>query len=188
VTWQIQIHQTLGRIGLRYIPAQFEIRARPADIDIHYVSPDVEIHTHPGQLMIDQTEAFAQEGRLKPLDLAVTQAQKARQAVLSGIERTAQVGDQVARAETKSQAINVWAMQQAFQVPELVPALVPAPFSVHIHYEMGRVDEQVRIGHVDERVQAHPAEVIFRPGAVKAYMEPQAKLTIIPPSDHIYVV
>jgi hypothetical protein len=188
VTWQVQIHQTLGRIGLRYIPPQFELRTRPADIDIHYVPLDVEIHTEPGQLTIDQTEAFAEEGRLKPLDFAVSQAQKAKQAVLSGIERTAQVGDQVARAETKSQAVDIWAMQQTFQVQELVPALVPTPFSVHIHYEMGRVDAQVRLGRVDERVQVHPAEVMFRPGAVKAYMEQQARLTIIPPSDHIYVV
>jgi hypothetical protein len=188
VTWRINIHQTLGRIGLQYIPAQLEIRTKPADVDIHYVPPDVEIHTDPGQLTIDQTEAFAQEGRLKALDFAVSQAQKAKQAVLSGIERAAQVGDQVARAETKSQAVDIWAMQQVFQIPELVPALVPAPFSVHIHYEMGRVDGQVRLGYVDEHVQVHPAEVMFRPGAVKAYLEQQARLTIIPPSDHIYVV
>jgi hypothetical protein len=152
------------------------------------VPPDVTIHTHPGQLTIDQTEAFAQEGRLKPLDFAVSQAQKAKQAVLSGIERTAQVGDEVARAESKARAIDLWATQNAFQVPELVPALIPTPFSVHIHYEMGHVEEHVQLGHVDARVQVHSAEVIFRAGAVKAYMEQEANLTIIPPSDHIYVV
>jgi hypothetical protein len=188
VTWQIQIHQTLGRIGLRFIPTQFDIRTKPANLDIHYVPPDVEIHTQPGQLTIDQTQAFTQEGRLKPLDFAVSQAQEAKQAVLSGIERTAQVGDQVARAESKARAVDLWATQQAFQVPELFPALVPLPFSVHIHYEMGEVEKHVQLGRVDERVQVHPAEVIFRPGAVKAYMEQEAKLTIIPPSDHIYVV
>jgi hypothetical protein len=188
LAWQIQIHQTLGRIGLQHIPAQFEIRTKPADVDIHYVQPDVEIHTVPGQLTIDQSEAFAQEGRLKPLDFSIANSHEARQAALAGIERTAQIGDQVARAKTKSQAIDLWTMQSAFHVPELVPALVPAPFSVHIHYELGRVEEHVQLGHVDERVQIHRPEIAFRPGAAKAYIEQQASLTIIPPSDHIYVV
>jgi hypothetical protein len=122
------------------------------------------------------------------LDFAINKAQESKQAALAGIERTAQIGDQVARAETKSQAIDLWAMQNTFRVPELVPTLVPAPFSVHIHYEIGRADEHVQLGHVEERVQVHPPEITFRPGAVKAYMEQQASLTIIPPSDHIYVV
>jgi hypothetical protein len=188
MTWPIQIQQTLGRIGLQYIPAKFEIHTKPADVDIHYVPPDLEIRTVPAQLTIDQTEAFEQEGRMKPLDFAIAQSQEAKRAALAGIERTAQIGDQVARAATKSQAIDLWATQNAFRVPELVPALVPSPFSVHIHYEIGRVEEHVQLGHVDERVQIHRPEIEFRPGAVKAYMEQQASLIIIPPSDHIYVV
>lgn len=188
MTWQLQIHQTLGRIGLSYTPGQLSIRTRRADMEIHRTNPDVQIHRTPSQLTIDQSDAFAQEGREKPLQFTERLAEEAKQTVLNGISETAQIGDSIARAKTANHAFDLRSMRYAYKVPETVPALVPAPFSVHIHYELSRIEFHTDLGKLEHQVHVQPPDISYQVGKIRTYLDPPPQLTIIPPSDHNYVV
>jgi hypothetical protein len=180
---QIDIRQTFGRIGLLYTPQQWEIHTQQADMDLHVSQADVEIHQELGELTIDQTDAFAQEGLMKFVPFAFEQARQAQQIAAQGVEETARIGDEFAHIERRgNQPFNDWVMRYANHTVETVPALVPAPFSVHIHYEPKPVEEHVSLGRVKLHVTVHRPEVRFSPSAVKAYEEQKASITVITPT------
>jgi hypothetical protein len=179
---QIQISQVFGRIGISYSPMQWNISLKQADVEMHITSSDIEVQQQSGELTIDQTDAFAQEGRLKPLDFAVDQANKAEQVVAQGVEETAQLGNEFMHIERNSNPFSDWALRYADKQVQAVPALVPAPFSVHIHYQLAPVHTQVQLGSVQESVMIHSPQVTFSPGNARTYVEQPPNLQIIPPS------
>ncbi|SFV05224.1 DUF6470 family protein [Alicyclobacillus macrosporangiidus] len=177
---QIQIEQRFGQIGLSYTPPHFDIRTRQADLTIEAPAAELSIHTTPGRLDIDQTEAFADEDLRTPLDFSKHQAALARQTAAQGVAEAAQWGQRLLHIE-RGDAFPAWVMRYRDHMRQFAPALVPRPFSVHIHYEPGRVDIQAQVQPVRVHAQPHPAEIEFVPGQVHTYLEQRPEIRIIPP-------
>ncbi|MCL6442180.1 MAG: DUF6470 family protein [Alicyclobacillus sp.] len=177
---QIQIHQTFGQIGIRYQRSLWQIHSQQADLSIQAPQAQVDIHTTPAQLDIDQTQAFADEGLRKPLDFVLYRAQLAHQTALQGIADKAYWGQRFMHTE-KGDPLGDWAMRYRDKAPQVEMALVPRPFSVHIHYTPGQVTEHVEIQPVHIDATIHRPEVQFQPGAARTYVERAPSLLILTP-------
>ncbi|MCL6636896.1 MAG: DUF6470 family protein [Alicyclobacillus sp.] len=177
---QIQIRQTFGQIGLSYTSARWSIRTQPADLSIDAPAAVLSIHTVPGRLDIDQTQAFADEGLRTPLAFAVHEAARARQTAAEGVAETADWGQRLLHIE-RGDAWPSWMMRYRESMRQVVPALVPRPFSVHIHGEPGHVDIRADVRPVRVSVQTHPVQVAFSPGSVKTFVATPPQIRILSP-------
>lgn len=135
---QIGIYSRMGIIGTRYTGSQLQIKTKPADLHISAPAARLSITYEPGQLTIDQTQAFADEGLRKPLAFLQYEAAKARQAVSDRTASTAQWSEQLLHTHGNS-ALKQYAGRNDPKRVQLVPTLVPSPFSVKIHYQPGGV-------------------------------------------------
>lgn len=177
---QIQIHQVLGRIGITYTPAQWQVHTRPADLSIDAPAAVLSIHTVPGELDIDQSQAFADEDLRTPLAFSEHQAALARQTAAQGVADAADWGQRLLHIERKD-VWPAWIARYQNHLRQAVPALVPSPFSVKIHYQPGHVDIQAALHPVRKSVVPHSPDITFRPGAAHIYLETSPQLQIVPP-------
>ncbi|WP_067922440.1 DUF6470 family protein [Alicyclobacillus shizuokensis] len=177
---QIQIQQVFGQIGIRYSPAHWEIHTRQADLTIDAPAAELTIHTIPGRLDIDQTEAFADEGLRTPLEFSKHQAALARQAAAQGVADTADWGQRFLHIE-QGDPLPQWVMRYRDHQRQFAPQLVPRPFSVKIHYQPGHVDIKAHVQPVRVSAVTHPVEVEFQPGSVHTYLARAPQLRVISP-------
>lgn len=178
---QIEIRQQFAQIGLRTRPPDWRIASPPTDLNMRQEQPRVEIRQVLGKLEIDQSEAFAQEGLMSPLELSRSEAARARQVNFDGIAETAQWGDRFAHIEQGGNPIADWAWRDVGGPPDWVPALVPEPFSVHISYTPARAEIRAQPGRVNLNPAVHPPEVTFRSGTVQVYTRQYASASVTPP-------
>jgi hypothetical protein len=181
VTVQLQIHQTLGAIGLRYTPSRLFIHSQPADLQIRRASPQLRVNQTPGRLEIDQRQAFADEGRVPALELTHVAAEQAEAALAGRLAQRADLSRSLNHASNPRKLVADWLMQGAFPSRETALALVPQPFSVHVHYTPGRLSLELRNGDVHVDATLHRLQVSFTPGAVQAYLEQAASLEVSTP-------
>lgn len=177
---QIQIRQTFGQIGISYTPARWNIRTQPADLTIQTPTAQLSIHTTRGRLDIDQTQAFADEDLRTPLAFSEHQAALARHSAAEGTADTAEWGQRLLHIE-RGNVWPSWIMRYREHTRQIVPALVPRPFSVHIHYEPDRLDINASVQPVRVSANVQPAEIDFRPGQAHTYLAQAPALRIVPP-------
>ncbi|MCL6593454.1 MAG: DUF6470 family protein [Alicyclobacillus sp.] len=177
---QIQIVQQWGQIGLAYTPMQWYIKQPPAEWQVHAPPAQLEIHITPGQLTIDQTEAFADEDLRTPLAFLQHEAQLAWQTAEQGTAEAADWGQRFLHIE-KGDALAQWVMRYRDKQPQVVPALVPRPFSVHIHYQPGRVQIHADVQPVRVQETLPPVQVVMTYGKVQTYLAKPPFLYIIAP-------
>lgn len=178
---QLQIHQTLGSIGLHVIPANLSIHSQPTDLHISIEPPDLRVERTPGKLDIDQTQAFADAGRIPSLELLQHSGQQAESQLAARLSQRANLTRELNSVANGRQLVADWLMQTAQSSREVVPDLMPRPFSVHIHYTPGRLSLELRNGRVHERVEVHPVHVSATLGAVQVYLERKASVEVSTP-------
>ncbi|GMA51303.1 hypothetical protein GCM10025857_26600 [Alicyclobacillus contaminans] len=180
MTPQIQIHQVLGQIGICYEPPVWTIHSAPADLDIQSPAAVLEIHTIPGQLEIDQTQAFADEGLRTPLAFLQYEASRARQAAAQGVAETADWGQRFMHIE-KGDPLPQYVMRYRERQPEFLPTLMPRPFSVKIHYQPGHVEIHAEVQPVQISVRPQKPQIDFQPGQVHIDLAQPPQLQIMTP-------
>lgn len=177
---QINISQTLGQIGLRYQPMRWNIFSPPDDLAIQNGSVDLNIQTTLGQLSIDQTQAFVDEGLRTPLAFSQYESTKAVQTVESGTASAADWGQRLLHIE-KGNVTKQYLSRNENKPVQLVPALVPNPFSVKISYQLGQLQINANLTPVHVDATVHPVDVSYTPGQVNAYLSQQPQLQITSP-------
>ncbi|MCL6454454.1 MAG: DUF6470 family protein [Alicyclobacillus sp.] len=177
---QIDIHQVLGQIGLRYTPQQWQVDAPAGRLEIQNATDTLDIQYTPGQLTIDQTQAFADEGLRAPIEFMRHQAALAAEAAANGTASTAAWGQRFLHIE-KGDPTKQYVSRYAAEQRQFRPTLVPGPFSVHIHYQPGSVQIYVDVQppRVEEQVQ--PVRVALTPERVHAYAAQPPELQISSP-------
>lgn len=179
---QIDIHSAMAQIGIRYQPVKMDIHSQSANLSIQSAKAQLEIHQTPGNLQIDQTQAFSDEGLKTPLAFSRDESAKATSVANQGVTSDVQWGDKFADLAHGGANVAQYASRNQGHLPQLVPALVPSPFSVHISYQMASLDIHAQLQPVHITADVSPVRQSVQTGSARTYVENPSNLQITSPS------
>lgn len=162
---QIRLHSQSALIGIEARPAVQSIEQPRADLQLEQPMAKIEMRTVPGRLTIDQTEAWEQMD-IKHIFTRITEnAAKGRQAVLEGMERIGYEGDELMNIQTGRDAIVDQAERSMEgEIHDANITWVPAPFSVKLAYQPGRLTMDAQPQKVINNTQIRKPVISYQPG------------------------
>lgn len=176
---QIRIESTFARIGMQTEKPVQTIQQRKAVQRIEQPSAIVEIHTVPSELIIDQTEARAQEGFKSTPRLVQEYAETSQQIALEGVSRRVREGDELMEIEKGGNPIREHAINNAYlPQKQLSIGWIPSHGSVKIQYKPAEV--QINVTPQKPKIETDIQKPIheYTPGKVKIYLEQKNSLKI----------
>lgn len=176
---QIRLQSTFAKIDIHTQNSQLTIEQPHTDLSIEQPKAEMEISRTPSQLTIDQSKAFADVDLKSAAQRIADAAQEGHQAVLEGMARRVQEGDQLMRIENGGNPIAEQAKQHHF-VPEHEFGLgwIPSWGSVQISYDPGKLDINWQIHKPIINSQAHKPIINYYPGKVDITMKQYQSLYV----------
>ncbi len=177
----LSIQTTPAKIGIQTQNASLDIHTAPADLSIEQPTPELNITSKPARVMIDSTQAW-NNLNLKSAFVRIKEAaENGHQAVLEGIARRVQEGDQLMHIDRKSNAIKQIAEQHAFQSDGgYDTGSVPPSEAVQITVEPGELNIEASAHQPVFNVQTHAPDISYTPGNVSIYLTQHPDITIEP--------
>lgn len=160
----LRINISTQPIHLEYtiINAQLNLKTTQPKVLLETTPATVEISQRQGELIIDQTPCRYSIGLKNIADFARDNAAKGRQTAMDTIAQIAQEGDQLARIESKTNAIaDISANSTVSEVPDITYAHIASP---EIHYQANPVQFNPIEGKVDLTLQRGTVEGDYQPG------------------------
>jgi len=165
-------------IGIETQNAQLEIDQQEPDFEFDIKHPKVQVEATLPKVEISQAQAFSESGLKGVLELTFENTQIAKQAVLGGIQRRAQQGDQLTEI-SKPDPIPDIAKYNAVDQFKKDYNIVTMPTSgPDIQVIEGQLDIQVEEGQVNNNTKANRPIVDYTPGSVNIYMQQYNSLEI----------
>lgn len=165
---QIRMHSTFIQIGLQTEKSIQQIEQPKAIQSIKQPQAIVNMKVIPGQLTIDQTEAWAQMD-IKPISVRTAEfAQEGKKKVLEGMARRVQQGNEMMHIERGGKVFQAIAKENGENPPKQFNiGWIPSPFSVKMHYEQAKVQFNVQTQKPIIDVQVRKPIHEYTPGDVK---------------------
>jgi hypothetical protein len=161
---QIKISTQPTRLDYTINNAQLNIQTTQPKIQLETTPAAVEIHQPQGELTIDQYPCRYSIGIMNSTDFTRDIAALGRQTAMEAIARTAQEGDQLARIESKSNAIaDIAANSTISEVLDITYAYIASP---DIHYQANPVEFNPTEGKVDLTLHRGTVQMDYRRGNV----------------------
>lgn len=174
----LSIHSTMGKIHIQSTPPSLEIHQQPADQTIKQPKAELTIFKTSSQLLIDQTEAWNNLD-LKSAFVRIREAaENGHQAVLEGIARRAEEGDDLLHIERGGNAIKEHAIKHTIRDHTYDTGHTPPFLAVKESYTPSRlkVDWQTKKPIVD--VKSHAPTFHPERGHVDITMEHYPSVTL----------
>lgn len=162
----LRINITTQPIRLDYTinNAQLNLQTTLPKIQLETKAATLEISQPQGELTIDQTPCRYAIGFKNVADFAQDLAALGRQTVLDTIARIAQEGDQLARTQTKSNALaDIAANSTVSEALDVTYTHIPLP---DIHYQANPVQFNPIDGKVDLTLQRGTVQQDYQRGSV----------------------
>jgi hypothetical protein len=161
---QINISTRSIRLDYNTQNARLSLQSTRPMVQMETTPATMEIHQPRGELTIDQTPCRYSIGLKNIADFARDNAALGRQTVMDTIARVAEEGNQLARIESKSNALaDIAAASMFSEVPELTWAPIAGP---NIKYQAKPVQFNSTAGKVNFTVQPGTLEGDYQPGSV----------------------
>ncbi|MFC4409567.1 DUF6470 family protein [Chungangia koreensis] len=179
---QLSIRTTKGMLGLNITDSQQLIRQPKADLQIRQPRATVDMETSNSILKIDSSQARRDLGLIGPLESTRKYAQRGRQAMLAGIARRAQEGDQLMRIEKKGNPIQSIAETKAVRpMKRLGLQFVPSISSVKISYTPSKLHIEAETNKPQISAKMNRPIHEYTPGKVSGYMiqDPSIEIDVI---------
>lgn len=176
---QIRMESQFAKIGMNQRMSKIYMQQKKADLTIKQSKATVEMEIIPSKLTIDQTEAWEQMNLKSTARMIEEYAKKGSEAVLEGMARKAEQGDELMRIEKSGNPIVSQAIQNGHrQSKRLGITFIPEPFSVKINYEPSQLHIHVQPNPpIIEAIPNRP-EIEFERGQLNIYMEQYEQLHI----------
>ncbi|WP_349408636.1 DUF6470 family protein [Pseudalkalibacillus sp. SCS-8] len=176
---KIQIQSTKGLIGLRTTSATQEIRQPKAVQSIQQPKAEINIETTSGKLTIDQTQAW-NDMDLKSVFVRTDEAaQLGKEALLDGISRRAQEGEDLMRIENQNDPIPEHArINSSEEMKEWNIGWIPSAESVKIDYIPAKVEVDIKQNEPIIKTEISKPVHNYQPGKVEVYMKQQSSIQI----------
>ncbi|EHQ91633.1 DUF6470 family protein [Desulfosporosinus youngiae] len=161
------------RINISTQPFRADYTINNAKLNLQTTRPEVQIETTPatveirqpqGELTIDQTPCRYSIGLKNIADFVRDNAALGRQTALETIGRIAQEGDQLARTQSKTNAIaDISASSAAGKALDITYAHIASP---EIHFQANPVQFSPKEGNVDFTPRPGTVQGDYQPGSV----------------------
>lgn len=177
---QIRMHQTMAQLGLEIQKPVQEIQQPQADLNLQQVAAIVEIHSSPGILMVDTTEAQANRDLRGPLRRTRDFAEFGMERAYEAIAQISMEGERLAAIEVKgSDPIPEIAYEESgiYENTDIIADFTIGD-GIEINYQPQPVHINVRPGGVKMDPQIHPPILHYERGKVEGYVRVKNSLTI----------
>lgn len=180
---QIQISQQYGRIGIDADPGQLEIQQPKATQTLTTTPSQLEIHSGPGQLMIDNSRWHDALGYGPALEVSSRIYSECHNIAMQGIAKIVEDGNRMAAIQTGENVFASLAKEAAQDndFNELTYVGDASYDNIDIRYEPGPFNIHFEPAKVEHRVNVNKPVIDYRPGKLDIYMLQYPKLEITPP-------
>jgi hypothetical protein len=164
---EINITQQFARIGLRITNARFDLRHRQPDLEISRKAPELTLDITRPELMVDYTPMLESIGLGNIEYRARTYTAAAREDYLANLEKSVQVGYQIAAIENGQSIGEI--IFEAFKPQEPGIGLVPLapvktsyrPAVLNIETELGKLEFNFTPGKIRQENFVFPSVRVF---------------------------
>jgi len=176
---QIRIQSQMAQIQIQKTDAQQQISQPRAELKIQQPKAEVSIRTTPGKLNIDQTQAWEDMNLMHISKRIEKYADDGKAAVLQGIARRAQQGDELMRIENGGNPLISQAIQNGHdQQKSLGIKFIPSHFSVKTSYQPAEVNIDVQINRPIIEATPRKPQFEYQPGKVETSLKQRQDLEI----------
>ncbi|WP_077614003.1 DUF6470 family protein [Caenibacillus caldisaponilyticus] len=172
------MHSVMGRIGIRTQRASLDPTFGHSEMSIRQPKAEMTIQRTQGKVMIDQTEAWHNLDLKSAIVRNREAAEAGREAVLEGIARRAEQGDELMRIEKPGNPIVKQAIENSERHGTYDTGHVPPALAVKINGQPGTLDIRWQTHRPEIEVTTVPPRFDYRPGSVTIYMIQYPALTI----------
>jgi Family of unknown function (DUF6470) len=173
------MQSTKGVLEVSITKALQKIEQPQADMTIRQRSADMDIQTTPGQLTIDQTQAWEDMNLMSIFKRIDEFARKGYQDWLSYLAKASSQGDQLMRIENKGNPLISQATHNSEDpILDYNVGFIPSAFSVKINYRPAVVNINWQTQKPEIQVQVNKPSHYYKPGAVKVEMKQMPSLHI----------
>ena len=176
---QIRMQSTFMQTSIQITDPVQRIEQPKAIQTIKQPQAIVNMKSAPGQLTIDQSEAWAQMDIKHIFKRTAENAQMAKQKALEGLARRAREGDDLMHIERGGNPIAAHAKENGtFIQKQTGLGWIPSPFSVKMHYEQSKVQFDVQTQKPIIDVQINKPIHDYTPGDVSVSVSQKNSLQI----------
>lgn len=179
----LRMDATYGKIGIESRDARLAIHQQRAQQSIRQPKAELTIRTVPGRMNIDQSQAFAEAGLKSVFQLIDEFADRGRQAVLEGVGRRSEQGDQLMKIENKGNPIAEQARVNHAGPPVQfnIGWMPKSPFSVKFDYRPAELHISWDTHQPEIETIPRLPEYTYTPGDVRVYMRqwPSLKIDVV---------
>jgi len=174
----LEMHSVFGRIGMTTRNAQLEIQSAKADLSIEQPKAEMQIERTPAKIHIDQKEAW-NNLNLKSAFVRIREAAEAgRQAVIDGIARRVNEGNELMAIEKGGNPIAEQARRDSLITMSYDTGHTPPFLAVKISADPAQLNIRWQTHAPIIQSTPHAPEMAYHPGQVNIYMEQYPSLTI----------
>ena len=176
---QIRMQSTFIQTSIQIEDPVQRIEQPKAIQSIEQPKAIVNMKSAPGQLTIDQSEAWAQMD-IKPISQRTAEfAQEGKQKALEGLARRARQGDDLMHIERGGNPITAHVKENSARPPkQFNVGWIPSPFSVKMHYERAKMQFDVQTQKPIIDVQIRKPIHDYTPGDVSVSVSRKNSLQI----------
>ncbi|QDP41281.1 DUF6470 family protein [Radiobacillus deserti] len=176
---QVRLESQMAKIQIQSTPAVQTIQQPKALQSIEQPHATVTMSTTPGKLTIDQTKAWEDMNLYGPLRAAEKEGMRGKQAVLEGISRRAQQGQELMKIENKGNPIVNQAIVNGHKpMKQFNIGWIPSLFSVKTHYTPSELDVNVKAKSPIINHEPQSPIVEFHSGSVETSLQQEASLDV----------
>lgn len=165
----LNIRTQQPQIGIETQRGKLDMKAPQAKLNIDNAAVNVDLHTVPDKLEIDQSPSRASYGAISVTDSISQQYQKAKQQAQEGIARRVQEGNQFLSSNA-SHVIASRVRSSLSKMPEMKIGLCQVT-SPTIKYTPGKLKIESKLKKVSLKVDSHPVDVNYTPADVNVYLK-----------------
>lgn len=166
----IRITQTYAKLGIDTQNAIYNMRNNgKTDFTMRHTEPQIQIHSTAPQILIDQTQSFADEGLKGNTAFLDESVALGKQNLLQYVGKEAQEGDSFAQIQYGGKPILEAIRQEGYQTKEYDVGIMPE-HAPQISLQEGEVDIQLMEGDVQTQYNYVPIDVQYAAGRVSYYL------------------
>ncbi|MFD0714958.1 DUF6470 family protein [Paenibacillus sp. GCM10027626] len=179
----IQATSQQGKIAIESELGHYNIRSRPADLQIETTRPQISASTPAPDLDIDSSRMWEAFNGGKPEVFWNKIYSQMPEIALQAIARIVERGNQMGDLRIQRNPIPDLAYEAAFEPKAPLQIFGPAtPHNVDIHFTVHKPDVEVTPGRVDVRVQVNRPEIEYQRRDVKVTMEQYPRVQFYVPN------
>ncbi|MFD1736798.1 DUF6470 family protein [Bacillus salitolerans] len=167
----LKYHITNGLLGMKHERPVMGIRQKEADLSIQQPEADVRIKTTPGEMHIDQSQAFQDAGLKDAFERTREYVEYAKSKWFSDLAKMSAQGDQMMNIHNGPVLAQIAKVNGETPMKETGLGYIPSShFAVKLDYQPAKVEVDIKANEPIIRSRVNPPEFNFQKWQVQNYL------------------